>query len=162
MLEKSRIRQGLFTAILIPLASLGLHRSAQAHEFHQPRNQPPPAHEMPTRQLQYITHTPPSRWELQGVIAPRDLARLLLRRSLSGAARQQLQPIALGGAGDYTSEHFQSLNGPDLIKVEVADSGLKVLQAPARIVVMDGYGYILPLLARNHRNAARNHSLEEL
>ena len=138
---------------LVCLVFLGHDHVTQAHEFHQPQHPPPPAHEMPTHQLQYITHTPPSRWELQGVITPRDLARLLLRRSLSQAARQPLQPIALGGTGGYTSEHFQNLNGPDLIKVEVADSGLNVLQAPARIVVMDGYGYILPLLAWNDRSS---------
>ena len=80
---------------------------------------------MPTRQLLYITHTPPSQWELQGVVAPRDLARLLLRRKLTVPARQQLQSIAMGGVGDYTSQHFQNLNGPDLIKVEVTDSGLR-------------------------------------
>ena len=86
------------------LGSLTLYGPALAHEPHQPHSQLPPAHEMPTRQLQYITHTPPSRWELQGVVAPRDLARLLLGRNLSEAARQQLQPIALGGAGNYTSQ----------------------------------------------------------
>ena len=62
------------------LGSLTLYWPALAHEPHQPHSQLPPAHEMPTRQLQYITHTPPSRWELQGVVAPRDLARLLLAR----------------------------------------------------------------------------------
>ena len=139
----------LFVTVLVCLILLGPDHSVQAHGTHQPQSQPPPAHEMPTRQLLYITHTPPSQWELQGVIAPRDLARLLLRRKLRAPARQQLQSIAMGGLGDYTSQHFENLNAPDLIKVEVADSGLKVLQAPARIVVMEGYGYILPLLVSN-------------
>ena len=108
---------------------------------------------MPARQLEYATRIPPSQWELQGVVEARDMERLLLRRTVPGQTREPLKPVLIGGSVDYTTEHFQNLAAPDLIKLEVSDSGLRVLHSPAGIVVMQGYGYILPLLVANHRSA---------
>ena len=124
-----------------------------AHETLQTRNQPAPTHEMPARQLEYVTRIPPSQWELQGVVEARDMERLLLRRTVPGKVREPLKPVLIGGSVDYTAEHFQNLAAPDLIKLEVSDSGLRVLHSPAGIVVMQGYGYILPLLVANDRSA---------
>ena len=108
---------------------------------------------MPARQLEYATRIPPSQWELQGVVEARDMERLLLRRTVPGQTREPLKPVLIGGSVDYTAEHFQNLAAPDLIKLEVSDSGLRVLHSPAGIVVRQGYGTILPLLVANDRSA---------
>ena len=151
MQRKLPTHRYLYASCCLWLALPG--RNAAAHETHQLHNQTPPSHEMPARQLEYATRIPPSQWELLGVVEARDMERLLLRRTVPGQTREPLKPVLIGGSVDYTTEHFQNLAAPDLIKLEVSDSGLKVLHPPAEIVVMQGYGYILPLLVANHCSA---------
>jgi len=150
-MKKPNLCRYLMTGACICLALTG--RTAAAHETPRPRNQPAPTHEMPARQLEYATRIPPSQWELQGVVEARDMERLLLRRTVPGGAREPLEPVLIGESVDYTAEDFQNLAAPDLIKLEVTDSALEVLHPSAGIVVMQGYGYILPLLVANRRAA---------
>lgn len=116
----------------------------------------PGATEIPGLQLQYVTRVPPSQWELEGNVAANDFACILLRRKhTQGQALELIKSIRIEPpVRDYEAAHFEMLNGPDVVRVEVKEDGVAILQAPESIILAAQYRYLLPLLVKNSRTRA--------
>ena len=108
---------------------------------------PAPVSDLPTPQLMYITRVPPSQWELEGVLPASDFRTLLLRRA---ANRSQMARFQMGLV-NYREGSFDQATAPDLLKLDVTESGLELLGGPEKITLLALYRYQLPLLVRNQR-----------
>ena len=106
--------------------------------------------EVPNPQLIYVTKVPPSQWELDGLVAASDVARVLLRHKETRYDAAE-HAWMMFGRTVYRAEHFDSLESPILTKLRLKEGEIEIVSAPGRIIMMPGYRIILPLLVRNER-----------
>ena len=115
---------------------------------HRPVFQDPPRvdNDLPSCQLFQITRIPPQDWRPEGLVAASDFGRILLRHP--DARIKRLEDI-LSRARDYKEEWFVDWNSPQLIKLELGGSSLRVVQTPKDLVMTSGARYLIPLLVKN-------------
>jgi hypothetical protein len=142
-IETRRIRLALLSLGLVGLMSqpdlLG----------HRPVFQTPPQTEsdIPSGQLFEITRLPPQEWRLEGLIASSDFGRLLLRHQRAHIER--LDQV-MWAARDYRPEWFDDWNSPQVVKVEIGEGAIRVLQAPKELVMTSRQRYLFPLLVKSN------------
>ncbi|MFB3905185.1 MAG: CehA/McbA family metallohydrolase [Acidobacteriota bacterium] len=116
---------------------------------HRPVFQDPPRadNDLPSCQLFQISRIPSQDWRLEGLVASSDFGRILLRHT--DARIERLQDI-LSRVRDYKDELFNDWNSPQLVKVELAEGAIHIVQAPKDLVMTSGARYQLPLLVKNN------------
>ena len=139
-------KSGVYRIPVICVLLLALFLAARFFDSTSAQNTPV-ASGAPNPQLAFITQIPPSEWKLEGPISKADFNVLLMRHKRENT---RLLPGDFNNP-NYRAEHFEKLQSPDLIKVELNDSGVEIVRAPISIVLATGYRYMVPLLVKNSR-----------
>ncbi len=106
----------------------------------------PVDNDLPSCQLFQISRIPPQDWRPEGLVAASDFGRILLRHP--DAQIKRLEDI-LSRVREYKEEWFVDWNSPQLIKLELGQDSVRVVQAPKGLVMTSGMRYLIPMLVRN-------------